>query len=254
VSLAIPTATLVSFLLAMVRAGAWLAISPPFSSRVIPVRVKTLLAAAIGLAVTPSLAATAPAPEVAAIVSSAVEQVVVGVALGFLTSLVFAAVEAAGSLIDLFGGFSLSSAYDPLMLNQNAVFGRLYSLVALTLLFVSDGHLLVVAGFARSYDLLPLDASLSLSTLDRVLTSGLTTMFLSALQIAGPLIAVLFLTDIGLGLLSRVAPALNAFSLGFPAKILLTLVLAGMTFTLLPATVNGLVDSAVRLVVGVAGQ
>ena len=64
--------------------------------------------------------------------------------------------------------------------------------------------------------------------------AAVSGMFLAAVQIAGPLIVVLFLADVGLGLLTRVAPALNAFSLGFPLKILLTLTLAGFMFLALP--------------------
>lgn len=252
-SVEISTAMLLSFLLAMVRAAAWLVVSPPFSSRAIPARVKALLAVAIALPVTPRLVSTAPQPTIAAVLGGAVEQVLIGVALGFLTMLIFAAVQAAGDLLDLFGGFSLSNVYDPLQLSMNGVFGRFYGLLAVTLLFAANGHLLVLRGFARSYDVLPLNGTLSLSGLATFLTTGLTQMFLAALQIAGPLIAVLFLTEIGLGLLSRVAPALNAFSLGFPVKILMTVVLAGMAITLLPAAVDRLTDMAVRAVVGAAG-
>jgi flagellar biosynthetic protein FliR len=79
-------------------------------------------------------------------------------------------------------------------------------------------------------------------------------MFASAIQIAGPLVAVLFCTDIGLGLLSRVAPALNAFSLGFPAKILLTLAGAGVALSLLPQVVSNIVTRAVQLVLQVVGS
>ena len=71
-------------------------------------------------------------------------------------------------------------------------------------------------------------------------------MFLAALQIAGPLIAVLFLTDVAFGLLNRVAPALNAFSLGFPAKIMLTLTLAGTAIAVLPRALDGLIDDGRR--------
>jgi flagellar biosynthetic protein FliR len=78
-------------------------------------------------------------------------------------------------------------------------------------------------------------------------------MFLAAVQIAGPLVAVLFCTDIGLGLLSRVAPALNAFSLGFPAKIMLTLTGAGLAMTMLPQAVDNMVDKAVQAVLQVLG-
>jgi flagellar biosynthetic protein FliR len=178
---------------------------------------------------------------------------VVGVGLGFLTALFFAAVQAAGDLLDLFGGFSLAFAFDPLSQNQSSVFGRFYNLLAVTLLFASDGHQMVLRGFLQSYRTLPLTDTLSLTNLSKLLTEGLDDMFVAALQMAGPMIAVLFLTDIAFGLLNRVAPALNAFSLGFPAKIFLTLAMAGTAIAVLPRALDGLVDKAVSAVMSLTG-
>jgi flagellar biosynthetic protein FliR len=70
-------------------------------------------------------------------------------------------------------------------------------------------------------------------------------------QIAGPLLVVLFLADAGLGLLTRVAPALNAFALGFPLKILLTVSLAAVVFVAMPSVVSSLTGEAVGLLTGV---
>ena len=75
-------------------------------------------------------------------------------------------------------------------------------------------------------------------------------MFASAAQIAGPLLIVLFLADLGLGLLTKVAPALNAFSLSYPIKILLTLTLAGVVFLALPTAVHALTGDALDLLAG----
>jgi flagellar biosynthesis protein FliR len=249
--LVLSTASLVALLLASTRAAAWLAVCPPFNTKAIPGIVKGLLSVAIALPVTPGLTAHLPALTPAGLLAAGVEQVVAGAALGFITALLFAAVQAAGDLIDLFGGFSVAFAFDPLSFSGNSVFGRFYNLLATTLLFATSAHELVLRGFAESYHALPLDGALSLEALNRTLTSGLGEMFVSALQIAGPLIGVLFCADVGLGLLSRVAPALNAFSLGFPAKILLTLSLAGLGMATLPDSVAGVVEHAVRAVVGV---
>ena len=81
--------------------------------------------------------------------------------------------------------------------------------------------------------------------------SAVTQMFIAAVQIAGPLLVVLFLADAGLGLLTRVAPALNAFALGFPLKILLTLTLVSVVFVALPRVVSVLVQEIVRTLAGV---
>jgi flagellar biosynthetic protein FliR len=179
--------------------------------------------------------------------------VFVGASLGFITALLFAALQAAGDLIDLFGGFTLAMAFDPLSLNQSSIFGRFYNLMAMTLLFATEGHQLVLRGFMQSYEALPLNALFSLETFSRLLVEGVGEMFLAAVQIAGPLIAVLFLTDVAFGLLNRVAPALNAFQLGFPAKIFLVLTLSGTAIATLPAALDALVDQAVSAVVQLTG-
>jgi flagellar biosynthetic protein FliR len=253
VQFALPTGLMVAFLLASLRSAAWLLVAPPFSSRAIPPYVRALLSMALALPIAPGLAAHAPAAEVVPLLLSAVQQVVIGGALGFVTSLIFAAVQAAGDLIDLFGGFSLGYAYDPLSLSSNATFGRFYNLLATTLLFGSSAHLLIIRGFTTTFRLLPLDGSLSLPALEHALTGGLAQMFVATLQIAGPLVMVLFLADVGLGLLSRVAPALNAFALGFPIKIFITLSLGGMALVLLPDAITRMADQVVRAVIGVAG-
>jgi flagellar biosynthetic protein FliR len=257
VNLNVATAELTAILLASMRAAAWLVIAPPLNSAILPSQIKALLAVAIALPVVPSLVDKVPALDTAGLLVSVVEQVVLGTALGFLTSMLFAAVKAAGDLLDLFGGLSVAFAFDPLGASGSSgggVFGRFYNVTATTLLFATDGHELVLRGFATSYKVLPLSGDISLHDLQHLVTTGATDMFVAAIQIASPLIAVLFCTDIGLGLLSRVAPALNAFSLGFPAKILLTLTGAGIALTLLPQVVSNIVDQAVRLVLTAIGS
>jgi flagellar biosynthesis protein FliR len=246
-------AELVAVMLGAARAGAWMMLCPPFNSRLIPVPVKALLSVSLALPLTPYLKNSLPSIETADIIASAALQVFIGAALGFVTLLLFTAIQAAGDLLDVFGGFTLAMAYDPLSQSQSSIFGRFYNLMAVTLLFASDGHELVLRGFLQTFRTLPLNASFSMGTLNDLLVRGVGEMFLSALQIAGPLIAVLFLTDAAFGLLNRVAPALNAFQLGFPAKIFLVLTLAGTAIAVLPRLLDGVVDKAVSAVLHLAG-
>ena len=249
----LPISELIAVMLGAARAGAWLMLCPPFNSRLIPAQVKVLLSVGLALPMAPYLTASVPSVQTSAIIASSILQVFVGAGLGFITYLFFAAVQAAGDLLDVFGGFTLAAAYDPLSQNQSSVFGRFYNLVAATLLFASDGHQLVLRGFLQSYKTLPLNATFSLETFSKLLTSGIGEMVVAAVQIAGPLIAVLFLTDVAFGLLNRVAPALNAFQLGFPAKIFLVLTLAGTAIAILPGVVGGIVDKAVSAVLRLSG-
>lgn len=249
-TLSLPLATLESLMLVSVRMIAFLVIAPPFAHKGIPSTVRVMLAMGLALAVSPRVSAPAAA-DTAAYMGALVQQVVIGAALGFLVSLVFSAVQSAGALIDLMGGFSLSQGFDPMTQVNGAQFARLYQLTAIVLLFASDGYQLVVLGLVRTFDAVPLGASLDMARMGAAVTEGLTGMFLAALQIAGPIVVVLFLADVGLGLLTRVAPALNAFALGFPLKILLTLSLSSLTFLALPRIIKALTGTSLSAIVGV---
>jgi len=251
-TLTLPWVGMEGVLLAGVRIAAFLVIAPPFSHRAIPGTVKAMLALAVGMLVAPRARGAADPTDAGAFVGQLLLQVVVGIALGFLVWLVFTAVQSAGAVIDLFGGFQLAQAYDPMSMTSGAQFARLYQLTAVVLLFVSDGYQLVITGLVRTFDVLPLGMPLNLAAMAAVSGKGVTAMFLAALQVAGPLVVVLFLADVGLGLLTRVAPALNAFALGFPLKILLTLLLAGGAFLALPALVSSLTGNAMTALMGVA--
>ena len=250
ISVTLPLGAVGTTMLAGVRIAAFLVVAPPFASKAVPGQVKALLAIGLALAVAPRLG-DATTTGTAVFLLDLVLQAVVGAALGFLVWLVFSAVESAGSLIDLFGGFQMSTAFDPLSMMNGATFARLYQSLAIALLVVSGGHQVVLAGLVRSFDALPLGTQPDLAVLARTAGQGLTDMVVAALQIAGPLLVVLFLADVGLGLLTRVAPALNAFALGFPLKILLAVSLGGMAILTLPGVVTGLVGDATGALRGV---
>jgi flagellar biosynthesis protein FliR len=253
-NLGLAEGTLVAVLLASVRTAAWLMAVPPFNSRMIPARAKALISIAIALPIAPGLADQAPSTtQGGAFIIATAEQVVIGVSLGFLTALFFAAMQAAGSIIDLFGGFSVAFAFDPFAMTGTSVFGRFYNIMATALLFATDAYGMILRGFTTSFRALPLSGAFSWETMANLLTDGIGQMFVAALQISGPLVAVLFCTDVALGLLTRVAPGLNVFSLAFPVKILLTLGVAGTAIVLLPQAFNGLVDRAVRAMLELIG-
>ncbi|MEU4427872.1 flagellar biosynthetic protein FliR [Actinoplanes sp. NPDC024001] len=247
------TAELLAIMLGAVRTGAWMMLCPPFNSRLIPGQVKVLLSIGLTLPMAPYLRQTVPSLETRDLIASAALQVFIGAALGFLTLMLFAAIQAAGDLLDLFGGFTLAMAYDPWSMSQSSIFGRFYQLLAVTMLFASDGHQLILRGFLQSFRTLPLDTAFTMETFSRLLVRGIGEMFVAAVQIAGPLIAVLFLADVALGLLNRVAPALNAFQLGFPIKIFLVVTLSGIAIAMLPGVLDTLVDKAVTAVVRLSG-
>ena len=231
---------LVAYLLASVRIVAWLAVVPPFSGRTVPAMVKVVISLGLAFAVVPEGGAI-PLDTVGLLLNVAT-QVLVGVAMGFVTYLLLAAIAAAGSLIDVFGGFSLASGFDPLSMNANTVFGKFHQMLATVLLFVTGGHLLVIGGLLQTFEFLPLGSTPQWDSFPDVFLTAFGLFFTTAVQIALPMIAVLFLADLGLALLTKVAPQMQAMTVMFPVKIGLTLLLVGLSFPVLPHAIDRMVD------------
>ena len=232
---------LITYLLASLRIISWLYLVPPFSLKAVPTATRIVMSLALAFAVSPQLSTEVPTGMVTLAISAATE-VFIGVSMGFVTYLLFEAVTAAGSLIDVFGGFSLAAAFDPLTLNQNTVFGRFHQMLMVMLLFATGGHLIVIGGLLKSFDVLPVGTFPVLDSAPDVLTTAFSMFFLTAVQIALPMVAVMFLADMSLALLTKVAPQLNAIQVMFPAKIGLTLLLIGLSFPVLTQAVPRIVD------------
>ncbi|HET7387487.1 MAG TPA: flagellar biosynthetic protein FliR [Nocardioidaceae bacterium] len=240
--LTVQGAPLIAYVLAAIRLVAWLVVVPPFSSRAVPNLAKVLLSLGLAFAVAPSLAGRPAPTDTLTLVLTALQEAVIGASMGFVTYLVFAAVQAAGDLIDVFGGFTLAAAFDPLNQTMSSVNGKLFSMLATMLLFASNAHLIVIGGLLRSFSTLPVGSVWHPESATSVVTTTFSLFFTSAVQIALPLIGVLFLADLGLALLTRVAPQLNAITIMFPAKIGLTLLLVGLSFAVLPDALSRLLE------------
>jgi flagellar biosynthetic protein FliR len=244
---------LLAFLLASVRIVAWLAVVPPFSSRAVPAMVKVVLSLGLAFAAAPSVDGATISAGAWSLITTAAVQAAVGLAMGFVTMLLFSAVAAAGSLIDVFGGFSLAQGFDPLGMNGSTVFGTFHQMLATTLLFVSGGYLLVIGGLLKTFTVLPIGTTPDFGGAPELLTTAFVMFFVTAVQIAMPLVAVLFIADLGLALLTKVAPQLQALSVMFPAKIALTLLLVGLSFGLLPNVLRHIVELALEAMSTLAG-
>jgi len=249
----VPTEGLAALLLGSLRVVGWLVVAPPFAGRTVPAPVKALLSVALALPMLPSLREDLPPLELGPFISAAVVQLLVGLGLGFICFLLFQAFRTAGDTIDNLAGFALATAFDPLNQSQASVIGRFQGLLAATLLVVTDGWLVVWHGFFRSFDAMPIGQSYDAAAFAVAVSDGIGTMMLSAVQIAAPMLAVLFVADVGLGLATRIAPQLNAFATAFPLKILLTITLIGYTFVAMPAAVTATAQAIGATLVQVVG-
>jgi len=129
------------------------------------------------------------------------------------------------------------------MAEQGAVFTRYYYQVGLTLLFVTNAHLILVDGLLRSFRSVPA-SGFDIGKVDHFLTHNLSQLMVAALEISAPVVAVLFLSELGMGLLARAAPSLNVFQLGFPIRIVITLATTALAIPLVLPAFSNLVAKA----------
>lgn len=225
----------------LVRALAWLVVVPPFSNRsVVPVPALVGIAAGLAILSAKQVPPSAIPTDTAGLLGALVLQVFSGVMLGLPVQILLNAISSAGGMVDLFGGINLPPSIDPLSLNQTPVFGQLYEQIGMVLLFVTNGEMLLVHGFALSLGHKAITLSAS-GFGANVLTSDLATYFVATLEIASPLVAVLFATQIGLALLAKAAPQLNVWILGFPIQALMSLVFVALGIRVLPGYLGNIV-------------
>jgi flagellar biosynthetic protein FliR len=247
--ISVDAAVVTAFALVLVRATVFVFIAPPFNTSSIPVSVKVGLAAALSLAIAPTVPTSTLSLDTGPFVGALVTQALVGLAMALTMLMLLTAVQSAGSIIDVFAGYSLAALYDPLSGNQTSIFGRFYQLLATTLLFASNGHLLIARGFMESFRAVPATAY-DPAAIAGMLTLNFGRLFVAALEIAGPVVACLFLAEMAMGLLARAAPALNVFALAFPVRVGVTLLVVALALPLLGPAVTNLVNEGVRVMVG----
>jgi len=234
------------FLLVLGRIGPLFALAPLFSSRSIPPRAKGLLAVGLTVGIAPIAVAGRDIPfDVMAYTELMLKEILVGLAFAFALGALFAAVSTAGAFIDTLIGFSYGALVDPVTGNQSSVLTQAYILVGIMVLIAIGGDQLMIRGLARSYDLVPLLDAPSLPSLIGGVQTAFTQVFLSALELAAPVVLALVITDAAFGVVSRVVPQLNVFAVGFPAKVTVGLLIIGVA---LPFTAGWMADELQRSV------
>lgn len=198
------------------RIFALFAAAPAFSSVAIPVRAKVALAVAVTVAVAGTVKETAPLDLSWATVILAIEQVLIGVVIGFAMQLTMAAMGLAGEFVGLQMGFGFASLFDAQSGFQVPVIGNFFNLVALLLFLALNGHLVLLGVLVKSFSVVPIVAGSGIGTGGwRALAGAGATLFQMGFWLSLPVIAVLLLTHLAVGFVSRVAPQFNVMSVGF---------------------------------------
>src|SRR5256714_1147280 len=171
-------------------------LAPLFSSRLIPARVRGMVAVAFATGLSAVLVKGPTLPTGPADLTwLAGKELLIGMAFAFVIGALFAAVTVAGSFLDTMIGFSYGSLVDPLTGTQSSVLQQAYSLVSVLVFIAIGGDGWVVRGMARTYDIVPLDRLPSLGALMGGVDVAFVSIFTSAVQVAGPVVLALVLTD-----------------------------------------------------------
>jgi flagellar biosynthesis protein FliR len=210
---------LAAFLWPFVRILALMTTGPVFGNRAIPVRIKIGLAFLITVVVAPLLGplpAVDPGSPAGLLILA--EQVVIGLAMGLAMQVIFVAIQMAGILMGLQMGIGFASFLDPVHGDPVPVVGEFLSLVATLLFFAVNGHLMVIGALADSFHTLPIGAAFgSLSA--RTLVAWGAQIFIYGVQISLPVVMALLIINLAIGIISRAAPQLNLFAIGFPITL-----------------------------------
>ncbi|MCM0045736.1 MAG: flagellar biosynthetic protein FliR [Burkholderiaceae bacterium] len=243
-------AWMVALLWPATRLLAVISVTPIFGHASVPVRVKVGLGLLLAMAIAPGLP---PLPEVAPFSGDGImillQQMLIGLCIGLSMRLVFAAVEMAGELMALTMGLSFAAFFDPLSRSHASPVSQMFSWLALMVFVSSNLHLALLAAVADSFHALPISALPMGTGLFRMVAATGGKVFAIGLQLALPVIAALLVTNLALGILTKAAPQLNLFGIGFPITLaagflMIGLVLPYLTQPLLRAMEDALAGLA----------
>jgi len=231
------------------RVAALVAVAPILGVRVVPMRFRVVIALALTLVIAPMLP---PGPGVDPVSAAGVLisacQILIGLAMGFLVRMVFAAVELAGSLIGQTMGLGFAQMMDPANGVTVPVISQFYTVLATLIFLLLNGHLVLIETLVGSFQAIPV-------ALSSITEAGLWTLlawsgwiFKGALVISLPALAALLLVNAAFGVMMRAAPQLNIFVIGFPISLMLGFVFMLLSLPLFAPQFASLLESAFEAV------
>lgn len=223
-----------SYLWPLFRIAAMVAIAPIFGARFFPVRLKIVLIVALTILIAPLVGSV---PQIDPIslggMLIAVQQVLIGLVLGFAMNMVFSVFVVGGQIIALKMGLGFASMVDPQMGTQVPVVSQFYITIVSLVFLAFNGHLILIQVLADSFQTIPI----STQGIERqgywILVSWVSDMFAGAVMMALPAVASLLLVNMALGVIMRASPQFNIMAIGFPITLSLGFVIMLVTLPML---------------------
>jgi flagellar biosynthetic protein FliR len=242
---------LAGFILVLARVTPLFFLAPLFSSKMIPARVRGVIAVGLSLGLAPVALHGQQIPgDPLHLAELTIEGLLVGFGFAFALAALMAAVESAGALADVLAGFSFGALIDPMAGNEGGVLLEFYSLVGTMIFLAIGGDSWVLRGLARTFQLVPLTAAPQISSLESGAEQAFSGVFGAALEIAAPVVIALLITDVAFGVVSRVVPQLSVFAVGFPAKVGVTLLIVAASLPFMSGWLSNEIAGSVGAALG----
>lgn len=219
------------FLMVFLRLGAALMLMPGFMSSYINTNVRLSIALALSVVLMPAVSAQLPAAptDTLTFITYVLQEITIGIFFGVIMQVFYAALSLAGSLAGQAIGFGNAQIFDPTFQTQSIVVETFLSIIALTVIFITDIHHLMISAVIDSYHLFPVGAALPWGDFANQLSTSLNASFIMGFKLGAPFVAFTIVFYTGMGLVSRLMPQLNIFFLSLPLQIYLGLGLLFIT-------------------------
>lgn len=222
-----------NWLLVFLRISAFLLVLPFFSATNFPVITRVALAAIMSLLLAPMLPHFAlKTTGLLSLIGVMIQEVSIGLLLGFVSRMVFYAVDLAGNIVATEMGLNLAAVFNPLTQQATQAPGTVLFFLAAVVMLTLDLHHWVLVGFERTYSVLPIGASHLNGALFETIIKHTGNIFVVALQISAPIVAVSFVITLVFAVLSRAVPQMNVFAESFSFRIVGGLMVFGFTLQL----------------------
>lgn len=213
-------AWIAAFLWPFLRIVAVMVSDPLLGHRTIPIRVRIGFAFLLAVVVAPTLPAPPPVELASAMgFMVAVQQILIGIAIGFSMRILMGAVEMAGSIVGLSMGLGFATFFDPQNSAQVPVVAQFMGLIGILIFFAINGHLMVITALVESFRVLPISAAPLAAGGFHALALAGGQIFVIGVVMSLPVLTALLIVNVGMGVMSRAAPQLNLFAVGFPITL-----------------------------------
>lgn len=245
-------AWLLAFFWPFVRVLALMAASPMFGARGVPNRVKVVTAFAVTLIIAPLLP---PMPQVSPTSPQGLlilaQQMMLGYGMGMAMRLAFTAAEMAGHFMGLQMGLGFATFFDPQNGTQVPLLGQFLGVMAMLLFLAFNGHLMIIAALVQSFHTLPVGEAVAIQNWKALAMAG-SNIFSWGLLISMPVMAAVMMANVALGVLTRAAPQLNIFAVGFPITLGLGFFVLAFSLPYFLPIFHGMVENAINMMLALA--